>query len=459
MADLNQSKSEQISLKRSLTLPLVVMFGLAYLAPTVVFNYYGVITASTKGMMALSYLITTIVMFFTAWSYAKMAAAYPQAGSAYTYVQKSIGPRAGFLTGWVMLLDYLLMPMACYLLLGVYVNTYFPAVPVWVTVVAIAAIGAVINIIGMKTATIVDTIIIASQICFCILLIIVITKFVMGGGGSGTLIDRSALYNPENFKASAVFTGASILCVSFLGFDAVTTMAEETKNPKKNIPRAIMIVAVGAGLAFTVIAYFLQIAWPRGFAEIADPDSGIFELLTRIDADFMSDIFFITDNLSSFICALAGLAAVSRILYTMGRDNILPKKAFGRLSAKFQTPIFNIILTSIIALSAIFYADNVFGAVSLVSFGAITGFVLVNLSVIIHYFYREKRRSGRDIFAYLVMPGIGLAVSLFLWFNIDTSAKILGGVWLAIGIVYLAFKTKGFRVLPEEMKHMNFDEE
>lgn len=458
MTDLNQSNNDRVSLKRSLTLPLVVMFGLAYLAPTVVFNYYGVITESTKGMMALSYLITTIVMFFTAWSYAKMATAYPQAGSAYTYVQKSIGPRAGFLTGWVMLLDYLLMPMACYLLLGVYVNTYFPAIPVWVTVVVIAAIGAVINIVGMKTATIIDTIIIAAQICFCILLIIVIAKFVTGGGGSGTLVDSRALYNPEKFNASAVFTGAAILCVSFLGFDAVTTMAEETKNPKKNIPKAIMIVAVGAGLSFTVIAYFCQIAWPMGFEEIVDPDSGIFELLTRINADFMSNIFFITDNLSSFICALAGLAAVSRILYTMGRDNILPKKLFGKLSIKFQTPIFNILLTSIIALSAIFYADNVFGAVSLVSFGAITGFILVNLSVIVHYVYREKRRSGKELLQYLIMPGIGLAVSVFLWINIDASAKLLGGAWLLLGIVYLAFKTKGFRVLPKEMEEINFDE-
>lgn len=453
MSDLNQMQTTQTQLKRTLSTPLIVMFGLAYLAPTVVFNYYGIITASTGGMMALSYLLTTVVMFFTACSYARMSEAFPKAGSAYTYVQNAIGPHTGFLTGWVMLLDYLLMPMACYLLLGVYVNTYFPVIPVWATVITVTVIGAVINIVGIKTATIIDTIIIAAQIGFSLLLIIVIAKFVTGGGGAGTLVDNTAFYNPEMFNASTILTGAAILCVSFLGFDAVTTLAEEAKNPTKSIPKAIMIVAVGAGLVFTLIAYFCQLAWPMAYAEIQDPDSGIFELLNRIDADFMSDIFFITDNLSSFICAMAGLAAISRVLYSMGRDNILPKRFFGKLSPRFQTPMNNILLGSVIALSALFYQDNVFGAVSLVSFGAITGFVLVNVSVFVYYIIRKKERSSGAVIKYGIMPGIGFVVSIILWINIETNAKLLGAAWLLIGVIYLAVKTKGFKVLPPEM-HM-----
>ena len=450
MNELDQKPSAE--LKRTLSLPLLVMFGLAYLAPTVVFNYYGIITVSTGGMMALAYAVTTVVMFFTAYSYARMSEAFPKAGSAYTYVQRSVHPNLGFLTGWVMLLDYLLLPMVCYLLLGVYINEYFPGIPIWSVVIVVAAIGAVINIIGIKTATIIDTIIIAAQIGFSLLLLIVIAKYVSGGGGAGTLADSAAVFNPATFKMSGLLSASAILCVSFLGFDAVTTLSEEAKNPLKSVPKAIMIVAVGAGLLFIVISYFTQIAWPMAFQEIQDEDAGIFELLgERIDAPFMSDVFFVTDNFASFICAMAGLAAVSRILYSMGRDNILPKKFFGKLSSKFKTPIYNILLTTLIALSALFYQDNLFGAASLVSFGAITGFIMVNLSVFSHYFIKEKKRSPRDIFRYAIMPGIGFCVCVFLWFNIESKGKIVGFIWLALGVIYLAIKTKGFRELPPEM--------
>jgi len=452
MSNIESVQEPKVELKRSLSLPLLVMFGLAYLAPTVVFNYYGIITVSTGGMMALAYAVTTVVMFFTAFSYARMAEAFPQAGSAYTYVQKSIDPHLGFLTGWVMLLDYLLIPMICYLLLGVYVNEYFPAIPIWSVVIAVAAIGAVINVIGIKTATIIDTVIIAAQIGFSLLLLIVIAKFVTGGGGAGTMLDRTAIFNPETFQMNGLLTASAILCVSFLGFDAVTTLSEEAKNQKKNVPKAIMIVAVGAGILFVIISYFTQLAWPTAYMEIQNEDAGIFELLgERINAPFMSDVFFITDNFASFICAMAGLAAVSRILYSMGRDNILPKKFFGKLSPRFRTPVNNILLSTVVALSALFYQDNLFGAVSLISFGAITGFTLVNLSSFFHYFVREKRRGSSNFFRYVIMPWIGVAVCVALWINIEPIGKIVGCIWLALGFIYLIIKTKGFKELPPEM--------
>jgi putrescine importer len=163
------SNNQGVKLKRVLSLPYLVAFGLAYLAPTVVFNYYGIMSVMTHGMMALAYVITTIVMFFTAYSYARMVEAFPVAGSAYTYVQQSINPYAGFFAGWLMLLDYLLLPMICYLLLGIYVNEFFPQIPIWSIVVFFVLAGAFINIIGTKTAARVNTIIICccyNQTCY-----------------------------------------------------------------------------------------------------------------------------------------------------------------------------------------------------------------------------------------------------------------------------------------------------
>ncbi len=441
------SDNQGVKLKRVLSLPYLVAFGLAYLAPTVVFNYYGIMSVMTNGMMALAYTITTVVMFFTAYSYARMVEAFPVAGSAYTYVQQSINPYAGFFAGWLMLLDYLLLPMICYLLLGIYINEFFPQIPIWAIVVFFVLAGAFINIIGTKTAARVNTIIISAQIIFTILFVAVIIKLVMGGGGTGTLVSKNAIFNSAEFVPKNILAASSILCVSFLGFDAVTTMAEETINPKKTIGKAIMTVCIGAGIVFAVVSYFSQLAWPTAFLEIQNPDAGIFELLPKLGS-FMGPLFFVTDNLASWICAMAGLAAVSRILYGMGRDGVLPKKFFGHLNKRFQTPSLNIAVTSAFALSALFYADNLMGAASLISFGAISGFLLVNLSVIMFYYVKHKKRGAANTLRYLIMPSIGVAVCAVLWVSIEKSAKILGGIWLLIGFVYIVAKTKFFKVSP-----------
>lgn len=449
-------QNTDVALKRTLNLPLLIMFGLAYLAPTVVFNNYGIFTEATGGMYALAFAITTIAMSFTAYSYTQMVKVYPKAGSVYTYTHKSIQPHVGFMAGWVMLVDYLLLPMICYLLLGTYINEYFPAIPVWLCVVVVAGLGAVINIIGAKTASIVDTIIIAMQVGFTFLVLIVAIKYITGGGGAGTVIDSVAFYNPETFNLGNILGVSAILSVSFVGFDAVTTMAEETRNPEKVVGKAIMGVVILAGILFIITAYIMQLSWPMAYKEIEDVNVGIFEFFPQIDKAWMGDVFFIIDNFATFVCAMAGIAAVSRVLYGMGRDNILPKKFFGKLSSKFHTPVNNIVLTSVIALTAIFYEENLMGASALVSFGAITGFIMVNLSVIFHYYIRGKERGAWNIFKHLVVPAIGILILIVVFIYLETQAKILGGIWLAIGLIYLVVKTRGFKTLPPEM---HLDEE
>lgn len=435
-------------LKRVLTLRYLVVFGLAYLAPTVVFNYFGVVTTLTGGMMALAYIATTVVMFFTAYSYASMVRAFPVAGSAYTYVRKAVHPHLGFLTGWVMLLDYLLLPMVCYLLIGIYMNEFVAAVPVWVWVVIAAVTGAATNIFGVELAGRINTLVVGAQILFSVVLVATITVYVLSGKGSASLFDATALFNPDTFRAHDVLWAASILAASFLGFDAVSTMAEETVDPAKTVPRAVLIVPIAAGTGFAIISYFLQIAWPAASTELEDPDSGIFELLTRVGGEAMSTVFLITDNLASMVCAIAGLAAASRILFGMGRDGVLPRRIFGTLHRRFQTPVNNIVVMTVIALTGIFYSDNLIGAASLVAFGALSGFILVNYSAISHYFIHQRRRSGADVIRYLILPALGMLACVALLINVDRSAKILGMIWLAAGVVYLALTTRGFRLPP-----------
>lgn len=440
--------------KKVLGLGSLIIFGLAYMAPTVVFNYYGPLSVASNGMYPTCFVITAIAMFFTAFSYANMSRVFQKSGSAYVYVQQSLNPHFGFAAGWVMLLDYLLLPMICILCVAIYMETYFPAIPASVWVIAQVILLFMINAMGISMAAKVDTAIVAVQLIlmavFIVVGIITITKGGIDGTSNG-LLDGTAFYNPDVFELRLVLYPAAILCVSFLGFDAVSTLSEEAKNPVKDIPKAIVLVCLGAGLVFTLIAYIAQIMWPVGYQNLQDPDSGIFELLAKITLIPHMDVaFLVVDNIGSIACALSGQAAVVRIMYNMGRDNILPKKVFGYLSKK-GVPFYNLIIVGIVGLVALFFTDNILGGVELVSFGAITGFILVNISVPFYFIKKKGERGGKAIFNYGVLPLIATAICVYLWFNMAQTAKIIGIIWLAVGIIILAIKTKGFRTLPPEM--------
>ena len=448
---LNRLGYEQ-SLKRVLNLRNLVFFGISYLAPTVIFNQYGVLTQITQGMMALSTLITILAVMFTAYSYTQMVKIYPVAGSAYTYVQRAINPHLGFLTGWVVLLDYILIPLVCYLTVGLYMNRFVPQVPVWVWIVVSVAAMTAINIIGIKSTSRFNTIIMVLQFAFTLVFIAVVVKFILGGGGAGTLLSAENFYDPQDFSRDGLLGAAAIMAISFLGFDAVTTVAEEAIEPEKNIGRAIFIICIGAGIVFIFIAYIAQVAWPDAWKEMSDPMTGIFDLFEHMKTGYMATVFLIIDNCASLACALTATAAVARILYGMGRDGALPKRFFGYVNPKFQSPVYNILLVSALSLTSIIFSENLYAALSLVSFGALTAFTLVNLSVIFQYVVKDKKRTGTALLKYLMIPAFGVIVSAYLFLNIETSGKIVGGCWLLLGVIYSAATTNFWRKLPPELK-------
>ena len=440
------------SLKRVLNLRNLVFFGISYLAPTVIFNQYGVITQLTQGMMALSTLITVLAVMFTAYSYSQMVKVYPVAGSAYTYVQRAINPHLGFLTGWVVLLDYLLIPLVCYLTVGLYMNRFVPQVPVWVWIILSVVSMTAINIFGIQSTSRFNSVIMVLQFAFTMVFIAVVIKYILGGGGAGTLLSPVDFYNPQEFSRQGLFGAAAIMAISFLGFDAVTTVAEEAIEPEKNIGRAIFIICIGAGVVFTFISYIAQVAWPDAWKEMTDPMTGIFDLFEHMQTGYMSTTFLVIDNCASLACALTATAAVARILYGMGRDGVLPKKFFGYIHPKFQSPVKNILLVSTLSLTSIIFSENLYGALSLVSFGALTAFTLVNLSVIFQYVGKDKKRGFTDLIKYMMIPICGAIVSIYLFASIAPAGKIVGSCWLLIGIIYSAITTNFWKKLPPELK-------
>lgn len=426
------------NLKRVLGLPSLVLFGLVYMVPLTVFTTYGIVTETTGGRLSVAYLVTLAAMVFTARSYARMATAYPVAGSAYTYTQKSFGAPIGFLAGWSLLLDYLFLPMLNYLVIGIYLNAAIPAIPAWLIVIVTIAIVTVLNIIGIVSVDRANFLIIGIQAIFIVVFIVMASIAVSHAGTVDVMAPLRGDGSAGGFDP--ILAGAAILCLSFLGFDAVSTLSEEAKDPKRSVPRAIMIATVASGLIFIVLSYVSQLVYPSN--QFADVDSGSLEVMTTAGGQFLNSFFTAAYVAGALGSAITSQASVARILYAMGRDGILPRKVFGHVSVRFSTPVYAIGFVSVISLAAVFVDLALLASV--VSFGALVAFSVVNLSVIKHYFVDLKQRHGVKLLDSLVLPLIGFVLTLWLWTSLSGTALVVGLIWLAIGFVWLLAVTRGF---------------
>lgn len=432
-------------LQRTLSLGSVVLFGIAYMTPIIVLGTFGILAQSTGGMVPAAYLAALVAMFFTAMSYGHMASAFPVAGSAYTYVRKAISPKLGFIAGWAVLLDYLFLPMAIWLIGAAYLHSAFPAVPQWIWVLAFIGITSLINIVGLKLANGVNALLMLVQALVLIAFVVLCVHYI-GGDASKPLWTIEPFFNGQ-MQMPLIMSGAAIACYSFLGFDAVSTLTEETRDPRRTIPRAIMLITLIGGLIFVGVSYFVQIAHPS--FQFADVDSAAYEIARNIGGDLFVSIFMIGLIVGQFASGLSAQASGSRLLFAMGRDGVLPKSFFGTLHAKYGTPVNSILLCAVVALLAL--KLDVTTSTSFINFGAFLAFTLVNLSVIFHYWIGGKNRGLREVVLFLVFPTIGLLADLWLMISLDHLAIYLGLTWLVIGCIYLGFLTRGFSKQPPEM--------
>ncbi|MDF2678821.1 MAG: family permease [Brevibacillus sp.] len=435
------------TLKRSLSLKYVVFFGLAFMAPTTMFSTYGVAVHSTNGMIPTAYIVALIVMLFTAYSYAQMVKALPNAGAAYTFTQKSLSPHIGFLVGWTILLDYVLSPMISALLLGIAMGAYFPSIPMYIWILVFIVTVTSVNILGITVAAKFNTGLLFLQFGTLALFVAFSVQGLLNGKGAGTLFSVLPFVD-SHVNLSDFMAVIPLLCFSFLGFDAVTTLSEETKNPRKSLPRAIYLITIIGGIYYMIGSYFLQLVWPD-YQSFQDPEAAYMEIAFEIGGNFLISYVLAEGIMSSFSSAVASGTSASRILYAMGRERVLPAKIFGYLSPTYQTPVFNLLLIGSIALCALFL--NLTTAVSLISFGAFFAFTFVNLSVISHYFIREKQRSIMGTIRYFLIPLIGACLTGLFWLKLDIHSLILGSAWLALGFLYLLNLTKMFRQPPPEL--------
>lgn len=414
--------------------------------PLAVFTTYGLVTETTGGHLAGAYFVTTIAMLFTANSYANMVRAYPVAGSAYTYTQRTFGSHLGFLTGWTLLLDYLALPLLNYLVIGIYLNAAFPAVPAWMFIVASVLLVTVLNVIGINLVSGVNLALVGIQVIFIVVFVATGIAFLGGAQSVPNLLDP---FFAGDTNISSIAAGAAILALAFLGFDAVSTLSEEAKDARKSIPRAILICTLIGGLLFIVTAYIAGLVFPD-FQNFTDTDSAPLDVMTRIGGTALFTFFTAAYIAGSFASAITSQASVARILFAMGRDGQLPKRIFAALHPRFKTPWLGIIAVGLIGLfGALFLPLDI--AASVISFGALVAFSFVNLAVIKHYIIDGGRRGARAILAFLVAPAIGFALTVWLWTSLSGTTWIAGVIWVIVGVAILAVFTKGFSRRPPVM--------
>ena len=430
-------------LKRVLGVPFLVLFGLTYMAPVTVFTTYGVVTGISNGHLPASYIVALATMLFTALSYAHMSRAIPRAGSAYAYTQQAFGGNVGFATGWTLMLDYLFIPMINFLLIGIYMNTQFPAVPAWVFSLVSLVLVFGLNVVGIKFIGRLSATVVAASVLMIGIFVALVLNQVLNA-------DAPSMLAPFSFGADGlgpIFAGAAVLSLSFLGFDAISTLSEDAKNPSRSIPTAIVLTTLAGGLIFIAVAWAGALAHPD-YTSFTDPDAAGIELMAGVGGEVLTAIFVAVYVVGSFGSAMASQASVTRIIYSMGRDGLLPRR-MGMLNRRFATPIYATLVVSVVSLTFLFV--DLTTAASVVSFGALVAFSMVNLSVIKTFFVDSKARGPLGALLYLVLPLVGFALTLWLWTSLSGTSLVVGIAWFLAGMVFLAVRTKGFRVAPPKL--------
>ena len=418
-------------LHRALTTKDLIIFGMIFMVPIAPYSVFGFVWNDAKGMVPLAYLVGLIGMFFTALSYAAMSRAFPLAGSVYTYAQRGLHEIAGFFSGWLILLDYILVPSLLYLFSAVALRPIFPALPAWIWLVVFISFNATVNLLGIQFSARVNRYMLVMELVILAMFVILGLAALYGGAGAGRLTLKP-IYDAHVFSLATVAGATSIAVLSFLGFDGISTLAEENRGGQNAVGRATVLSLLIVGLLFmlqTWIATDLSVGM-----QFASPETAFYEIAERAGGAALRLVTIMAVVLASAIAnAMAAQAAVSRILFAMARDGKLPA-ILGRVHPRFRTPyVSTLAVSGVSLLVGLLFADRIDDLTRIVNFGALTGFVLLHLSVINHYFLRK--RSG-DWFRHLIFPLVGMLIILYVLYEMDRAAKLLGLGWIAIGVSY-----------------------
>jgi amino acid transporter len=435
---MSSPATDPAHLRRALGLWDLILYGVIVIQPTAPMSVFGVLSNRGRGHVATTILIAMVAMLFTAISYGRMARAYPSAGSAFTYVGREINPALGYVTGWSMVMDYMLNPMICIVWVSQQAHQFAPAVPYWGWAILFALLFTGLNIQGIRTSARMNAGLAAGMGVVIAIFFVCAARYVFGHAHGGAGFFTRPFFDPATFRPGAVLGGTSIAVLTYIGFDGISTLSEEAENPRRNILLATVLTCVAIGLLSAAEVYAAQLVWPAS-QPFPDETTAFVYVAGRTWAPLFAIVGF-TLVLANFGSGMGAQLGAARLLFGMGRSNALPKSFFGAIDPKRRIPRNNVVFVGVISLIGAFLLDYDLGA-QMLNFGALIAFMGVNAAALMRYYVREKEKKLRN----LIPPVLGFAVCLLLWLNLSRAAQIAGSIWMAAGIAYGAWKTRGFR--------------
>jgi len=429
----------QQELKRSLSYTDLVVYGLIFMVPIAPFGIFGGVFQGSGGMVALAYAIGMVAMMFTALSYAQMAKAFPMAGSVYTYAGRGIAAPLGFLAGWVILLDYVLVPSLLYLIAGVAMNSFVTSIPVWAWIAGFVVLNTVVNYLGIEMTARVTRIMLLGELAVLAIFLVIGVIGLAQGKGRGFSWDP--IFNSGTFGWSLILGAVSIAVLSFLGFDGISMLAEENRESARQIGRSMIAALLVVGVLFIAQTWVasLFVTDPDGLIANGDPGGTAFYDAAEVAGGHWLNVLtaVATAIAWGFANSLVAQAATSRLLFAMARDRQLPS-FLARVNERHRVPANATFLVAFVSLGLGIWMsqreNGITELVGLINFGAMTAFLALHVSVV--WWYAVKQ-SSRDWWRHLIAPAIGFAILAAVVYNAKIGAQIVGGIWFGVGVLIL----------------------
>lgn len=419
----------QVTLRRSLRFWDLLLYGIVLIQPTAPMPSFGVIYQVARGHVVTAILCAMVAMLFTSVSYGRMARVYPHGGSAFMYVGKELHPSVGYLTGWCLVMDYVLNPLICIIWCSKAAQNFLPEIPYVVFVLLFAACFTLLNLNGVETSARINAGMATALGIVVVLVVIAVVRYLTHLPPQPGSFYTHPFYDPSTFTRSGLLRGTSIAVLSYIGFDGISTLTDEAKNPARDIPRAIVLACFATGVLAAIEVYLGQLVWPRGQA-FPDIDTAYVHISGRAGGPILFMIVNASLLLANMGSGMASHLGAARLLLAMGQDGALPKRFFGAIHPKNRIPRNNVLLIGAVSLTGALFFSYQLGT-ELLNYGALLAFMGVNVSSVVRGW-----RTGRwaDWFPMLI-SGAGFLTCLFIWTNLGPLARIAGSAWALVGVV------------------------
>ena len=449
MQPANQIAETVPRLKRVLGLWDLIYYGIILISPIAAVPMFGEAQVLSKGHAVTTLLASMVAMTATAVSFGRMATLYPSAGSVYTYVSRAFNPRIGFVLGWAMFLEYLFQPMQNSLYAALTVHRLVPQVPLAILSAVCVGFMTVLCWMGIRTTARTNQILLAFMSLIMAAFLFEATRYIFVHQYWQGLVSLEPLYDARTFSVRAIAAGTALAATTYIGFDGVSILAEEVHNPRRNVLLATVLVCLFTGLFAGFQVYLAQRVWPD-YRTLANPETAFMDVAQVVGGYRLFAAFGVVLLVSSLACGLAGHLGAVRLLYGMGRDNILPRGVFGHLDPRSGSPTYNVLIVGVVAYLGTI-AIGWERSVEILNFGALLAFMAVNLAALRHFGFSKGPGSERNVFLDIVAPALGFLFCLVIFLGLQGSTIAVGAVWSAVGAVYVALKLRGSAAAPLQM--------